>query len=469
MFKKRYDDLRADMKLRRKDSKMRHVALTIAGSDSSSAAGVQGDLRMFSALGVYACTVVTAITVQNTRKIISVAPVDDDLISQQISCIISDIPPSAVKIGMIHNVPAIKAAANALSSIECPIVLDPVMYATNKRALLEDDALHYLLSAFAPNLHAITPNIPEAEKLSGKRILKKTDFLEVAKAIQKSGAKNVIITGGHGLGKIMSDYLLQEDGKEIWISRSRIPVKDLHGSGCNFSSALTAFIAKGFSLSDSFELANEFMHKVIQDAYFIGRGLPVTDPFFPVHNDACRFKVLQRIQEALDCLESIENLGHLIPETQSNIVFALEEANSIDDVAGVKGRIVRIGNRAKPTMHAQFGSSYHMANAILAYQKFNPKIRSAMNIKYDVRIKTICGSRFRVSFYQREKEPRQIKVQDGRSIVWGITEALRKKPGAEIIYHTGDIGKEAMTMIFGYEPFDVINKLKIILGEYHEI
>ena len=92
-----------------------------------------------------------------------------------------------------------------------------------------------------------------------------------------------------------------------------------------------------------------------------------------------------------------------------------------------------------------------------------------MNIKYDVRLKTICGSKFRVSFYQREKEPRQIKIQDGRSIVWGITEALRKKPGAEIIYHTGDIGKEPMTMIFGYEPFDVINKLKIILGEYHEV
>jgi hydroxymethylpyrimidine kinase / phosphomethylpyrimidine kinase / thiamine-phosphate diphosphorylase len=473
MFKKSYDDLRADMKMdmkmRRKNCQMRHIALTIAGSDSSSAAGVQGDLRMFSALGVYACTVVTAITVQNTKEIIIVAPVEDDLVSHQISCIISDIPPSAVKIGMIHNVPAIKAAANALRSVKRPIVLDPVMHATNKTALLEDDAYHYLLSAFASNLHAITPNIPEAEKLSGKTILRKTDFLEVAKKIQKLGAKNVIITGGHGRGKIMSDYLLQEDGKEVWISRSRIPIKDLHGSGCNFSAALVAFIARGFSLRGSFELANDFMHRVIQDPYYIGRGLPVTDPIFPVYHDACRFRVLQRIQEALDYLESIENLGHLIPETQSNIVFALEGANRIDDVAGVRGRIVRIGNRAKPSTHAQFGSSYHTANAILAYQAFNPKIRSAMNIRYDRRIKSICSSRFKISHYQRDKESKQIKARDGRSIFWGVTEALRKKPGAEIIYHTGDIGKEAMTMIFGYEPFDVINKLKIILGEYHGI
>lgn len=469
MFKKIYDDPRVDINMGRKYCQLRHVALTIAGSDSSSAAGIQGDLRTFSALGVYACTVIAAITVQNTREIISVTPVEDDLVSHQISCVISDIPPSAVKIGVIHNVPAIKAAANALSSIKCPIVLDPVMYATNKAALLEDDAHRYLLSAFAPNLHVITPNIPEAEKLSGKRIVRKADFLEVAKKFQKMGVKNIIITGGHGPGKMISDYLLPEDGNEVWISRSRIPIKDLHGSGCNFSAALAAFIARGFSLRDAFELANEFMHKVIQDACYIGRGLPVTDPIFPVYNDASRFKVLQRIQEVLDHLESIENLGRLIPETQSNIVFALEGAKRIDDVAGVKGRIVRIGDRAKPSMHAQFGSSYHTANAILAYHALNPKVRSAMNIRFDRRIKTICSSRFKISHYQRNREPKQIKAQDGRSIFWGITEALRKKPGAEIIYHTGDIGKEAMTMIFGHEPFDVINKLKIILGEYHEI
>jgi hydroxymethylpyrimidine kinase/phosphomethylpyrimidine kinase len=469
MFKKRNDHPRVDMKMGRKHCQLRYVALTIAGSDSSSAAGVQGDLKMFSALGVYACTVITAITAQNTREIISVTPVEADLVAHQISCIISDIPPSVVKIGMIHNVPAIKAAANALSSIKCPIVLDPVMYATNKAALLEDDAHHDLLSAFAPNLHVITPNMPEAEKLSGKRIVRKTDFLEGAKKIQKLGVKNVIIKGGHGPGKIMSDYLLQEDGKELWISRSRIPIKDLHGSGCNFSAALAAFIARGLSLRDAFESANEFMHKVIQDAYYIGRVLPVTDPLFPVYNDACRFKVIQRVQEALDYLESIENLGYLIPQTQSNIVFALEGAKRIDDVAGVKGRIVRIGDRAKPSSHAQFGSSYHTANAILAYHGFNPKVRSAMNIRFDRRIKTICSSRFKISHYQRDREPKGIKAQDGRSIFWGVTEALRKKPGAEIIYHTGDIGKEAMTMIFGYEPFDVINKLKIILGEYHEI
>jgi hydroxymethylpyrimidine kinase / phosphomethylpyrimidine kinase / thiamine-phosphate diphosphorylase len=445
---------------------LRHIALTIAGSDSSAAAGVQGDLKTFSALGVYACTVITAITAQNTREIRNVTPVEAESVSRQISSIIRDIPPTAVKVGMIHNSSAIKAAAKALGTINCPIVLDPVMHATNKAKLMEEDAIPSLLSTLAPISHVITPNIVEAEKISGQRIKNHDDISSAAKRIQTLGVRNVIIKGGHTDSKLSTDYLLQQDGEALRISRNRILTKDIHGSGCNFSAALTAFIARRFSLRDSFELANEYVHKAIQNVYQIGKGLPVTDPVFSVYTDSCRFNVLQRIQEAIDCIESIENLGLLLPETQSNIVFALEGAKKVDDVAGVKGRIVRIGNRARPSTHAQFGSSYHTANAVLAYHAFNRRVRSAMNIKFDWQIKSICSSRFIVSHYQRSKEPKRIKSQDGRSILWGIAEALRNNPNADIIYHTGDFGKEAMTMVFGHDPFDVLNKLKIILREY---
>jgi hydroxymethylpyrimidine kinase / phosphomethylpyrimidine kinase / thiamine-phosphate diphosphorylase len=445
---------------------LRHIALTIAGSDSSAAAGVQGDLKTFSALGVYACTVITAITAQNTREIRNVTPVEAESVSRQISSIIRDIPPTAVKVGMIHNSSAIKAAAKALGTINCPIVLDPVMHATNKAKLMEEDAIPSLLSTLAPISHVITPNIVEAEKISGQRIKNHDDISSAAKRIQTLGVRNVIIKGGHADSKLSTDYLLQQDGEAVRISRNRILTEDIHGSGCNFSAALTAFIARRFSLRDSFELANEYIHKAIQNVYQIGKGLPVTDPVFSVYTDSCRFNVLQRIQEAIDCIESIENLGLLLPETQSNIVFALEGAKKVDDVAGVKGRIVRIGNRARPSTHAQFGSSYHTANAVLAYHAINRRVRSAMNIKFDWQIKSICSSRFIVSHYQRSKEPKRIKSQDGRSILWGIAEALRNNPNADIIYHTGDFGKEAMTMVFGHDPFDVLNKLKIILREY---
>jgi hydroxymethylpyrimidine kinase / phosphomethylpyrimidine kinase / thiamine-phosphate diphosphorylase len=445
---------------------LRHIALTIAGSDSSAAAGVQGDLKTFSALGVYACTVIAAITAQNTREIRNVTPIEADSVSSQISSIIRDIPPTAIKVGMIHNSSAIKAAAKALGTTKCPIVLDPVMHATNKAKLMEEDAIPSLLSTLAPISHVITPNIVEAEKISGQRIKNYDDISSAAKRIQTLGVRNVIIKGGHADSKLSTDYLLQQDGEAVRISRNRILTKDIHGAGCNFSAALTAFIARKFSLRDSFELANEYIHKAIQNVYKIGKGLPIIDPIFSVYIDSCRFNVLRRIQEAIDCMESIENLGLLLPETQSNIVFALEGAKKVDDVAAVKGRIVRIGNRARPSTHAQFGSSYHTANAVLAYHAINGRVRSAMNIKFDYQIKSICSSRFTVSNYQRSKEPKRVKSQDGRSISWGITEALRNNPNADIIYHTGDFGKEAMTMVFGYDPFDVLNKLKIILREY---
>lgn len=445
---------------------MREVALTIAGSDSSAAAGVQGDIKTFSALGVYACTVITAITAQNTREITSVTALDSNVISQQISCILHDIPPNAVKIGMIHSISAIKATANALRLAKCPIILDPVIYATNKARLIEEEAIDSLVSTLAPISHVITPNIVEAERISGQRIKTQEDISKAAKRIQKLGARNIIIKGGHAAGKISTDYLLQEDGEAIRISRQKIQIKDIHGSGCNFSAALTAFIAQKFSLRESFELANKWIHKSIQNVSRIGKGLPITDPIFSIYNNACRFDILKRTQEAVDYIESIERLGLLIPETQSNIVFALKGAEKIDDVAGVRGRIVRIGDMARSSSYVQFGSSYHIANAVIAYNARNSRFRSAMNIKFDHKIKAICHSRFKVSRYDRSNEPKDIKARDGRTILWGATEALMKKPNADVIYHTGDVGKEAMTLVFGYEPFDVVNKLKIILKEY---
>ena len=444
----------------------RCIALSIGGSDSSAAAGIQGDIKTFSSLGVYACTVVTAITAQNTLNIKEVVPIAPSLVSDQVLSILEDTTPKAVKIGVIHNSPTIKATASALKLARCPIILDPIIYSSTRARLLERSALTDLVSTFAPLLHTITPNITEAEEISGQRIKNLEDVSKAAKAIQKIGARNVIIKGGHAGKELSTDYLLLENGEEIRIARRRIEINGSHGSGCNFSAALTAFIAQQFSLRKSFELANEYTNSSIQNVYRIGRGLPVTDPIFAVYNNSRRLGVLQRTQEAVDYIESIEDLGELIPETQSNLVFALEGAKTIGDVAGVKGRIVRIGSRAKPSTCVRFGSSYHVASAVLAYQLFNPEFRSAMNIKYNSKIKNICRSKFTVSYYKRNKEPKHIKYKEGKTLMWGVKEALRKRPGADIIYNTGDFGKEAMTLIFGHEPFDVINKLSIILKNY---
>jgi hydroxymethylpyrimidine/phosphomethylpyrimidine kinase len=172
---------------------------------------------------------------------------------------------------------------------------------------------------------------------------------------------------------------------------------------------------------------------------------------------------------AISQIELSNNLGSLIPETQSNIAYALPDARELDDIAAVRGRIVRIGNFAKSASSIiDFGASNHVASAILGYMTFNRLVRSAMNIKYDKRIKKIGQSVFRVSNYDRRREPRQIAVREGMSVCWGIKQALEKNPEAEMIYHEGALRKEPMCIIFGSSPLEVVEKVRLILGKYLE-
>ena len=165
-------------------------------------------------------------------------------------------------------------------------------------------------------------------------------------------------------------------------------------------------------------------------------------------------------------IEATPNFGKLIPETQSNLAYSIAEPNHIYDIMAVKGRIIKVGDNAKPVSGLGFGVSKHIAAAILGYMKFRPNMRSAMNIKYDSKIILRARRFFSVASYDRTKEPKQSKKREGRSISWGINQALLENPNADIIYHQGDFGKEAMTIVFAPTPIDVIKKLKRILRYY---
>ncbi|HEX7031524.1 MAG TPA: thiamine-phosphate synthase family protein, partial [Nitrososphaera sp.] len=154
------------------------------------------------------------------------------------------------------------------------------------------------------------------------------------------------------------------------------------------------------------------------------------------------------------------------PETQTNFVYALPDAADASEVAGVRGRIVKVGNSAVPASYVEFGTSRHMASAILGYMRVNPAFRSVMNIRFTDELVKICKSLFSVSSYDRSKEPRRIKGKEGSSVLWGTMQALSKNPRAEVIYHRGDIGKEPMITIFGRNPNEVVAKIKAILKNY---
>lgn len=439
--------------------------MTIAGSDSSGGAGIQADMKTMSALGIYSCTVITAITAQNTLNVDHIFPLSADIIKKQIMSVLSDIPIHAIKIGMVYNNEIITAVSDILKNSKIPIVLDPIISAGTGARLLEQEFLSDFKIKLLPFCDVVTPNIHEAEKLSGIKIKNENDIKNTALKIQKLGAKNVVVKGGHfkNNDKVIVDTILNERGKFALIKNPRMKIVEMHGSGCNFSAALTAFLAMKFPMVIACLMANKYVHNSIVNTVKIGKGIPVNNPISLMYEESCRYKVIDELANAVDQLTRTKNFEKLIPESQSNIVYAIPNANNINEVAGVNGRIVKAGDRSVPTSGIKFGASRHVASSILEYMKTNQLVRSALNIKNEKRILDKCNRLFRVTHYERKLEPKTIKNREGRSISWGVSTALSKNPDADIIYHTGDMGKEPMIIIFGQNPQEVVDKVKSIL------
>ncbi|HEV8405601.1 MAG TPA: bifunctional hydroxymethylpyrimidine kinase/phosphomethylpyrimidine kinase [Nitrososphaera sp.] len=439
------------------------IALTVAGSDSGAGAGIQADLKTFSALDVYGCTAITAITAQNTKTVAEIFEVSPAIIEQQILSVMTDMRPNAIKIGMVYSRQIIDAVHRSLKKSRVPIVLDPILAAGTGAKLLLDSAFDSFISKLLPMSTLITPNRFEAEKLAGIKIRTEHDGIEAARKIRGLGAENVIVKGGHFGALNVSDLLLDSKGRVTKLTNPRIRIKESHGSGCNFSSAVTAYLARGISVGDACKMANEYVHVAIKNAVNVGRGLPVTNPLSAIYRDANRYQVLAELQQAVKHVSTLEGFYRLIPETQTNFVYALPAAEDISQVAGVRGRIVKIGNTAVPASYIEFGASRHVASAILAHMRINPSMRAGINIRFDDRLVKLCRSLFSVSSYDRSKEPKSIKKKEGSSVYWGILQALRKNPRADVVYHKGDIGKEPMIIIFGRSPNEVVAKIESIL------
>jgi hydroxymethylpyrimidine kinase / phosphomethylpyrimidine kinase / thiamine-phosphate diphosphorylase len=440
------------------------IALSVAGSDSGAGAGIQADLKMFSALGVYGCTVITAITAQNTKQVAEIFEISPSMVEQQIRSVMIDMRPNAIKIGMVYSTPIIDAVYRSLKKTsKIPIVLDPILAAGTGAKLLRAEAYKSFVSKLIPTCTLITPNRIEAEKLADIVIKTENDAIEAARKIKKLGAENVIVKGGHFGSAHVTDLLLNSKGNIIKFTNPRLEIKEIHGSGCNFSSAVTAYLAKGVALTEACKIANEYVHIAIRNAVTIGRGLPIANPLSIIYRDASRYGTLAELQQAAEQVSMLDGFYRLIPETQTNFAYALLNAVDISDVAAVRGRIIKIENTAAPASYIKFGASSHVASAVIAYMSVKPDFRSAINIRFDERIVNVCKSLFSVASYDRTKEPKKIKRKEGSSVSWGILAALSRNPRADVIYHTGDIGKEPMITLFGRSPAEIVERIKRIL------
>jgi hydroxymethylpyrimidine/phosphomethylpyrimidine kinase len=248
------------------------IALTIAGSDSSAGAGIQADLKTFAAHGVFGVSAITAITAQNTTGVIAAAPVAADLVTAQIEAVASDLDVHAAKTGMLANAAIVEAVAAAADDLELPLlIVDPVIVSTSGDPLLDDEGLLAPKKELLSRAHAVTPNIPEAEMLSGVTIHSEQDRREAARRIFDLGAAHVLITGGHlGFDRIVD---LVYDGEVFTdYATERVAGRHTHGTGCTFSAALTAHLALGRSLHEAIPLAQEYVAGAIRHAPGIGRG-----------------------------------------------------------------------------------------------------------------------------------------------------------------------------------------------------
>ncbi len=247
-------------------------ALTIAGSDSGGGAGIQADLKTFQELGVYGMTALTAVTAQNTTGVQGVYPVTVEGIAEQIDSIGTDLTPDAVKTGMLFNSDIIKIVAEKITQYKWSnLVIDPVMIAKGGSPLLQKEAIDALKEYLLPLATVITPNIPEAEVISGIKITNLSERKVASKIIYELGAKNVMIKGGHEETDQMIDLLF--DGNDfLQIESKRVETKNTHGAGCTFSAAITAQLAKGNTIEDSITVAKNFIQAAIEDDLHIGTG-----------------------------------------------------------------------------------------------------------------------------------------------------------------------------------------------------
>lgn len=258
--------------------------LSIAGSDSGGGAGIQADIKAISACGSYAATAITAITVQNTVGVSNVHAVPNNILAEQIEAVLSDIGADAIKIGMLHSSETIQVVADALDKYQIEnVVLDPVMVATSGDKLLQDEAISTLKEVLIPKVKVITPNIPEAEILLGKKIPSQEEIFTSAEELAEMYKVSVLLKAGHLSEDELIDVFYDfEKGESLKMKSERLSTKNTHGTGCTMSSAFAAYLSQGFKVQEAAQMAKNYINEAIKAGadYEIGAGHGPVNHFY---------------------------------------------------------------------------------------------------------------------------------------------------------------------------------------------
>ena len=261
--------------------------LTIAGSDSSGGAGVQADIKTMSSLGMYAASVITSVTAQNTCGVSAIHVIPADIIAAQIKAVMEDIRPEAIKVGMLNDCATMNIVADTLKEYDIKhLVIDPVMVATSGDRLMKEDAINTFIDRLLPMADVLTPNLPEAEILAGMKINSKDDVYAAADRIIAKGCETVLIKGGHSEGADKTDYLFYKNEKgerDVMVYTCKtVNTKNTHGTGCTLSSAIASFLAEGLPMCEAVKAAKNYVTEALEGAcdVHIGEGHGPVNHFY---------------------------------------------------------------------------------------------------------------------------------------------------------------------------------------------
>ncbi|WP_297499824.1 bifunctional hydroxymethylpyrimidine kinase/phosphomethylpyrimidine kinase [Thermococcus sp.] len=426
------------------------AVLIIAGLDTGGGAGLKADVETVSALGEHTLPVITSVTYQNPSEVRGYHTLPPEVVREELRAVKESFKIGAVKIGMIGSGEIAEVVDRETKGLLR--VLDPVIASSTGSKLVDTvESIKVLIPG-----SIVTPNVPEAEALSGFKICSVEDMREAAKAIAEGlGVKAVVVKGGH----LNCTDVLYWKGEFYEFPGEKVK-GFTHGTGCVFSSALATFLARGFKLPEAVEKAKRFVEGSIRLSKAEARAV---NPLWGLERDAYRWRTKEELERAVEELVKLgERLNPRIPEVGTN--FAL--ATPFNEVFAVKGRIVRYGERVKPVGPVELGASDHLRRVLLKMREFYPEVRAVLNLRYSEElVEKAKRLGFTVSFYDRREEPEEIKRTERSTMEWGIENAVRragKRP--DVIYHLGDWGKEPMVLVFGGSAREVVERVEVLVS-----
>jgi len=357
----------------------------------------------------------------------------------------------------------VKSVAKKIRKNGMTAVVDPVMVSTSGHDLADKGFVEAVKKELIPETYVLTPNIQEAEILTGRKVANLNDVKKVCKDLYELGAKHVLITGGHLKGEKSQDVFFDGENYRIF-TLPRIPDKRAHGSGCTLSALITGYLALGEGVVNAIGKSKHVLWHMIKESYKPGRGMDVLDHRYNLIGEgelSLSFPTNMHFDVWIDLKTSVDRLlsflsRKYVPEVGINFGYALPNANNIGEICAIDGRIMKTSNKPVRCGSLGFGVSKHVASIILAAMGSNPEIRSAMNIKYsEGNIDKLEESGLKIGCFDRKKEPKNTKS----TMEWGTNQVIKQSGYVpDVIYDMGAAGKEPIIRLLGESPEKVVKK-----------